>query len=181
MNPKGAYLAPWRILDDPILIDLYEARVQWLTLMRGVNQGQCYLITRGGRPLANLSPLQPLADPQVALALVDPDTAQRVQVLADQYQRHTLATLLALTDSALTTVLHTGLVDDPLFQRVVFLETLAQVLFPHSSRSAGRRWLTRPHPRLKHHPPLFVLRRALSKDDHLAATVLDLARSAFQP
>lgn len=149
--------------------------------MQGVNQGHGYLITRGGRPFARLLPLQPLSVPQVSLVLVDPDTAQRVQLLANQYQHHTLATLLALTDSAMTTLLHTGLADEPLFQRLVFLETLAQVIFPHPSMSAGRRWLTRPHPLLKHHPPLFVLRRALFKDEHIASTVLDLARSTFRP
>ncbi|MBX8463672.1 hypothetical protein K5D85_00755 [Deinococcus sp. RIT780] len=149
--------------------------------MQGVNQGHCYLITRGGRPFANLSPLQPIAAPQVSLALVDPDTARRVQVLANQYQHHTLATLLDLTDSAVTILIQTGLADEPLFQRLVFLETLAQIIFPHPSTITGRRWLTRPHPLLKHHPPLFVLRRALSKDEHLAATILDLARSTFRP
>lgn len=168
-------------LTEPIPVDLYAARARWHDLLQAVHQGQSFLITRGGHAFATLTPAQPAPVPIEPCPLVDPDTAHRLRILADRYQQETLASLLVLPSDVLTRFIQTGLVSEALFQQITTLEALAHIIFPTAHCAAGRRWLTRPHPKLKHHPPLFTLRRALLQEDDLAATILELARAAFPP
>ena len=168
-------------LSEPIQVDLYTARAQWHDLLQAVHQGQSFLITRGGHAFATLAPSQPTTTIAEPYLLLDPDTAQRIRMLADEYQHETLASLLVLPGDVLTRCIQTGLVSETLFQQLTTLEALSQIIFPSANRIPGRRWLMRPHPQLKHHPPLFALRRALLQDDRLTATILEIARAAFPP
>lgn len=159
----------------PSTIDLYTVRTQWLALLSALQQGQTVLIIRGGHPFARLIPAASSDPSSLALPLRDPDTAQRVRALVDAYQASTLASLLGMSEFRLRTLLDTGLADEPLFQSLVTLETMAQVLFSEDDGEPGQRWLLRHHPQLRHHPPLFTLRGSLAGTQNHTAHLLYLA------
>ena len=164
-------------LDTLHPIDLYTARAQWLTLLSALHKGQAFLITRRGQPFAQLTPIAP--SESFPVPMLDPDTAQRIYALAHAYQTPTLASLLGISEFRMQTLLDTGLADEGLFEVLTELEALAQILFAKGKFAAGRRWLMRPHPKLRHHPPLFALRRSLSGDSDMTTKIMHLAQVDF--
>lgn len=163
---------------DPLdSVDLLVARRDWLVLLQAVSTGKSVLITSGGRPIAQLGP--PSAEPQSAEPPLvrDQETANLCAALARLYGPALLSSILGVSPARLRALRQNGLTDEPLFDRLVFLERLACVIFSKGAKRRGSKWLTSPHPTLRGHSPALVLQRPQTEQEQ---QVMTLARQAFE-